>query len=459
MRFSLEADAPTLIAMTVPARTMGVLALEMRASLVARAVQLPVQRFIHTQGMSSVFLLVAAVAALIWANSPWSASYNHIWHLELTLSGLRLPVYAWIDDAMMALFFFLVGMEIKQEIVNGDLADLRSASLPICGAIGGMIVPAMIYAVFNYGRAGAHGWGVPMATDIAFSLGVLALVKGVPGELKVFLLSLAIVDDIGAIAVIAMFYTDTLHLQYLAIAALIMAVILLCRKIGFGKQIFYTALGFGFWVSILRSGIHATIAGVILGFVMPVKSAVSLDEFDELGSQTMEELRKARLAGDTSLAIRKLGAMEYLIENTESRADRVTRKLHDWIAYIVLPLFALSNAGVTFSSGTWRSLASNPIMWGVVAGLFLGKPIGILGVCWLSVKLKIAQLPKSVSWGQIASVGVLAGIGFTVSLFISALAFPEPFQLDAAKTAILLASLLAGVLGYLLLLQSVRKSE
>jgi NhaA family Na+:H+ antiporter len=452
--FSPEENIHTLVPMTVPARTLGALKLEMRASLVARAVQLPVQQFIHTQGVSSAFLLVAAVMALVWANSPWSTSYYYIWHVELTLSGLKLPVHAWINDAMMALFFFLVGMEIKQEIVDGELSDLRNASLPICGGIGGMVAPALIYAALNHGKTGAHGWGVPMATDIAFSLGVLALVKGIPAELKIFLLSLAIADDIGAIAVIAVFYTNTLHLQYLIIAALLLAVILLCRKIGFGKQIFYAALGFGFWVAILRSGVHATIAGVILGFIMPIKSAISLDEFDELARQTMDELQKARMAGDISLANRQLGAMEYLIANTESPADRVTRKLHDWIAYFVLPLFALSNAGVTFSSGSWRALVSSPVTWGVLLGLFLGKPVGVLGVCWLAVKLKLAKLPRSVNWKHIASVSVLAGIGFTVSLFISALAFDDPAQLDAAKTAVLIASLLAGISGYLLLTQT-----
>jgi NhaA family Na+:H+ antiporter len=445
--------------MTVPARTLGALKLEMRESLIARAVQLPVQQFIHTQGVSSAFLLVAAVAALIWANSPWSASYYHIWHIKLTLSGLKLPIHAWINDAMMALFFFLVGMEIKQEIVNGELSDLRRASLPICGGLGGMVVPALIFGAINHGRPGAHGWGVPMATDIAFSLGVLALVKGIPAELKVFLLSLAIADDIGAITVIAVFYTDTLYLNYLFIAALLLAVILLCRKIGFGRQILYAALGFGFWLAILRSGVHATIAGVILGFIMPVKSQVSLDEFDELSRKTVEEFRKARAAGDTSLALRQLGAMEYLIAHTESPADRVTRKLHDWIAYLILPLFALSNAGVTFSLNTWQSLAHSSVAWGVLLGLFVGKPIGIFGICWLAVKLKIAQLPKSVQWGHIGSVSVLAGIGFTVSLFISALAFDDNAQLDAAKTAVLVASLLAGVSGYMMLKRVARISK
>lgn len=437
--------------MTVPARTLGALKLHVRESLIARTVQLPVQQFIHTQGVSSAFLLIAAIAALVWANSPWSASYYHIWHVELRLSGLRLPLHIWINDAMMALFFFLVGMEIKQEVVRGELSDFRRAALPICAGLGGMVAPAIIYAVLNHGRSSAHGWGVPMATDIAFSLGVLALIKGMPSELKIFLLSLAIADDLGAIGVIAIFYTDELHLQYLLIAFLLLLIILLCRKIGFGRQIFYAALGFCFWVAILRSGIHATIAGVILGFIVPISSTVSLDQFEEVGRGMFAEFLEARADGDTAHANRVLGAMEYLLQNTESPADRVTRKLHDWIAFLVLPLFALSNAGVTFSIATWSTLLRSPLAWGVLLGLLIGKPLGIVCTCWLAVKVKIAQLPHSVTWMHIAGVGVLAGIGFTVSLFISALAFDDPAQLDAAKTAILVASLVAGVLGYLLL--------
>jgi len=440
--------------MAVPERTLGALKLHVRESLIARIVELPIQKFIHTQGVSSAFLLVAAVAALVWANSPWSASYYHAWHIELTLSGLRLPIHAWINDAMMALFFFLVGMEIKQEIVRGELQDLRRAALPICGGLGGMIVPALMYAAINHGGAGAHGWGVPMATDIAFSLGVLTLVKGVPPELKIFLLSLAIADDIGAIAVIAVFYSTTLHLEYLLIAGLILVVILMCRKLGIGRQILYAVLGFGFWLAILRSGIHATIAGVILGFLMPVNAGVSLDTFSELGKEMIGEFREANATNDRARANRVLGAMEYLLQQTEAPADRVTRALHDWIAFLVLPLFALSNAGVTFSLSTLGSMLRSPVAWGVLVGLLVGKPLGVFGVSWIAVKLNLARLPNSVSWSQIAGVGVLAGIGFTVSLFISALAFDDSLQLDSAKTAILLASLLAGVAGYFLLVRA-----
>jgi NhaA family Na+:H+ antiporter len=437
--------------MTVPARTLGALRLEVRESLIARTVRLPIQQFIHTQGVSSAFLLAAAVIALIWANSPWRDSYYHIWHVELRLSGLRLPIHAWINDFMMALFFFLVGMEIKQEIVHGELANMRRAALPVFGGIGGMIAPALIFVLMTHGRPGAHGWGVPMATDIAFSLGVLAMVQGIPAELKVFLLSLAIADDIGAIAVIAVFYTDTLHLDQLLIGVLFLALIFTFRRLGVNRPIVFAVLGIAFWLAILRSGIHATIAGVILGMIVPVHSRVPLDTFGEVCAETLEEFREAYASGDKAMANRRLGAMEYLIASTESPADRITRKLHDWIAFLALPLFALSNAGVTFSLSTWQSLLHSRLAWGVLLGLLAGKPLGVLGACWIAVKLRIAQLPQTVNWNHIAGVGVLAGIGFTVSLFISALAFDDPALLDAAKTAVLSASLLAGVAGYCLL--------
>jgi NhaA family Na+:H+ antiporter len=415
-------------------------------------VRLPIQEFIHTQGISSAFLLAAAIIALIWANSPWSASYHHILNIELRVSGLRLPIHDWINDFMMALFFFLVGMEIKQEVVHGELADMRRAALAVFGSIGGMIVPALIFVSLNHGRPGARGWGIPMATDIAFSLGVLALVRGLPAELKVLLLSLAIADDIGSIAVIALFYTETLHLDQLLIGVLLLAVILLCRRFGVDRSIIYAILGLAFWLAILRSGIHATIAGVILGIIVPVHSRVPLDTFGEVCAETLEEFRKAYSSGDQAMANRQLGAMEHLIANTESPADRITRKLHDWVAFLVLPLFALSNAGVTFSLSTWQSLFHSPLAWGVFLGLLVGKPLGIVGACWIGVRLKMAKLPQTVNWSHVTGVGILAGIGFTVSLFISVLAFYGlPDLLYAAKAAVLSASLLAGIAGYLVL--------
>src|SRR5580658_7849354 len=240
-----------LITMGIPPRTFGALQVKLRESLVTRAVVLPIQEFIHIQGISSIFLLAAAVIALLWANSPWQASYHHVWEMELQLSCLELPVHAWINDALMAIFFFLVGMEIKHEIVHGELADIRRAALPIVGALGGMIVPAVLFVAFNYGHPGQHGWGVPMATDIAFSLGVLGMVKGIPSDLKIFLLTLAIADDIGAIIVIAIFYSGSLDRGALFAGLVILGIILVTLKIGILQPVLYFVLAVGFWVAIL----------------------------------------------------------------------------------------------------------------------------------------------------------------------------------------------------------------
>ncbi len=437
--------------MGIPPRTFGALQVKRRESLVTRAVVMPVQQFIHIQGISSILLLAAAIAALVWANSPWHESYHHVWEMELTLSQLRLPFHAWINDALMAIFFFLVGMEIKHEIVHGELNDMRRAALPIFAALGGMIVPALLYAVLNRGRDSQHGWGIPMATDIAFSLGVLGIMKGIPPELKIFLLTLAIADDIGAIAVIAIFYSGSLDVYALIVGLFLLGLIFVMLRLGISQPILYFVLAVGFWVAILRSGIHATIAGVVLGFMVPTTAPFSLKEFQEIGTGMVQRFRKAVAAGDEATAKNLLGSFEALAQSTESAAERLTRQLNDWVSFLVLPLFALANAGVTFSAGIVRELLTSHIAWGILLGLVAGKPIGILLFSKLAVRLRFAQLPKAVNWRQIGAVGALAGIGFTVSIFISSLAFDNALYLAEAKTAVLGASVISGVLGYLAL--------
>ncbi len=437
--------------MGIPPRTYGALQVKLRESLVTRALVLPIQQFIHIQGISSFALLAAAVIALLWANSPWHDSYHHVWEVQLTLSGLQLPIHAWINDALMAIFFFLVGMEIKHEIVHGELADMRRAALPIVGALGGMIVPALLFVAFNYRAPGQHGWGVPMATDIAFSLGVLGMVKGIPSDLKVFLLSLAIADDIGAIIVIAIFYSGSLDRGALFAALVILAVIFALLKVGISRPILYFVLGVGFWVAILQSGIHATIAGVILGFLVPTTAPLSLEDFQDIATGVSRKFRDAMAAHDLQTAKNLLGGFDALLNNTESTSERLTRQLNDWVSFLVLPLFALANAGVTFSGDASKQLLTSRIAWGVIVGLVIGKPLGIIGFAKVAVRAGLAQMPKSVSWKQLSAVGILAGIGFTVSIFISSLAFDDPRQLMEAKTAVLGASVIAGVAGYFLL--------
>jgi NhaA family Na+:H+ antiporter len=432
----------------IPARTYGALEMQLRESLFTRALVLPIQEFIHIQGISSILLLGAAIVALVWANSPWHDSYHHVWELQLSLSRIQLPVHAWINDALMAVFFFLVGMEIKHEIVHGELSDIRKAALPIVGALGGMVVPAALFVAMNFGGPGQHGWGVPMATDIAFSLGVLGMVKGIPSELKVFLLTLAIADDIGAIIVIAFFYTEKLHVQALFVGVFFLLVMFGLRRICISRTIIYVILGVAFWVAILQSGVHATIAGVILGFMVPTTPRLSLQQFQEIGGDIIRRFRDARAEGDIAMAHRLLGSFEQLVNATEADSERITRKLNDWVSFLVLPLFALSNAGVTFSGGAAGGLLSSRIAWGVLLGLVLGKPVGIVGFCKLGVRLGWARLPSGVTWLQMAAVGTLAGIGFTVSIFISSLAFADPTHLMEAKTAVLGASLVAGLAGF-----------
>ena len=437
--------------MGIPPRTYGALQVKLRESLVARTVVLPIQRFIHIQGISSIFLLAAAVIALVWANSPWHDSYHHVWEMELQLSRLQLPVHTWINDALMAIFFFLVGMEIKHEVVHGELADVRRAALPVFGALGGMIVPALSFAVLNHGQPGAHGWGIPMATDIAFSLGVLGMVKGIPSDLKVFLLTLAIADDIGAIIVIAVFYSSSLDRGALLVGIVILALIVLMLKLGISRPVLYFVLGVAFWIAILRSGVHATIAGVILGFLVPTTAPLSLEDFRDMATDMARSFRDAMAKGDERGAKNILGAFDALLNNTESASERLTRLLNDWVSFLVLPLFALSNAGVTFSGGAWGELLTSRIAWGVVLGLVVGKPVGIVAFAKFAHLVGLARVPDGVSWKQLTAVGMLAGIGFTVSIFISSLAFDDPAHLMEAKTAVLAASLVAGVVGYLAL--------
>ncbi len=437
--------------MGIPPRTYGALQVKVRESLVTRALVLPIQQFIHIQGISSIVLLAAAVVALVWANSPWHESYHHVWEMELSLSRLQLPVHAWINDALMAIFFFLVGMEIKHEIVHGELADFRRAALPIFGALGGMVVPALLFATLNHGHAGQHGWGIPMATDIAFSLGVLGMVKGIPSELKIFLLTLAIADDIGAIIVIAVFYSESLDRAALLAGLVILAIIALTLKIGISPPVVYFVLAVAFWIAILRSGIHATIAGVILGFMVPTTAPLSLEQFQDIAEDMSTRFRDAMAAGDEQSAKNLLGCFDALLNNTESASERLTRLLNDWVSFLVLPLFALANAGVTFSGGAWRELVSSRIAWGIMLGLVVGKPLGIIACAKLGEVTGLAQVPKAVTWRQLAAVGVLAGIGFTVSIFISSLAFDNPAHLTEAKTAVLCASAVGGLLGYITL--------
>jgi NhaA family Na+:H+ antiporter len=437
--------------MSGAAHTREQLARGAAPSRVVRRIGLPIQRFISTEAASGAFLVTAVFAALLWANSPWQASYHALWEtrLAVVVGGLALdkPLLLWVNDGLMTIFFFVVGLEIKRELLHGELSSPRVAALPIAAAIGGMVAPAAIYLALNGVGETARGWAVPMATDIALALGVLALLgRRAPAELRVFLLALAIVDDLGAIAVIALFFTDSLSLPALLLGAGVLALIGLGVRVGMRSTVVYLVLAALFWVAILKSGIHATIAGVLLAIVVPASARVGPDRFAEVVSSLLDRLEQP--AGEPKEALRTVGR---LVTLTESPLERLERQLHPWVSYLVVPLFALANAGVVISGDALAHATTSTITLGVVVGLLLGKPLGILGASALMVRLGLATLPQRVRWAHLAGVGVLAGIGFTVALFIDELAFVAPVQESLGKVGILGASLVAGVVGYLVL--------
>jgi len=367
------------------------------------------------------------VVALAWANSPWSASYFHLWHTDPTLglAGglLSQPLHFWINDGLMALFFLLVGLEIKRETLVGELASFQKAALPIAAALGGMIVPAGFYALFNQGGPGAAGWGIPMATDIAFALGVLALLgERVPVSLKVFLAALAIADDIGAVLVIAVFYTEQISWISLGVGGLFFLALIAANRAGARHPLVYVVVGFGLWLAFLPSGIHATVAGVLLAITIPARPRRDSSAFPA---------------------------------PSESPMLRFEHALMPWNKYLIMPVFALANAGVVLSGGAARSLV-DPISLGVICGLVLGKPIGIVLFSWLATQFRVAAMLDGIGWRQILGVGMLGGIGFTMSLFIANLGFGESPALETAKVAILAASVTSAMAGAVVLVKTVR---
>ncbi len=424
-------------------------------SPLARRVLLPVQEFFHTERTGAVLLLFAAVAALAWANSPWRASYESVWQVQvgLDLGGARLveDVRHWVNDGLMALFFYVVGLEIKHELLRGSLSSARRAALPAAAALGGMVAPAALYLGFNAGSAGARGWGVPMATDIAFAVGVLALLGSrIPGQVRSFLLALAIVDDIGAILVIAIFYTEHLSLPSLGLAALLAGAIWTLTRLRLRMVPVYVLLAALLWLAVFESGVHATLAGVVLAALTPTVASYSRQQLDREVGQVARELKLADAEGHRDRADALLGRLAEIAQGTEAPLHRLERLLHPWTSYLVLPLFALANAGVQVSGGTLAEAILSPIVLGIVVGLVVGKPIGISLAAWLTVRFGLAALPAGMSYRMLVGVGVVAGIGFTVSLFIAGLAF-DGARLELAKTGILGASSLAGMAGYVLL--------
>lgn len=401
--------------------------------------QSPFARFVHSESFAGLLLVCTALIAFVWANSPWREAYFAAQHTHLALSlgdaRLDLSLEHWVNDGLMAVFFLLVGLEIKRELLIGELASRRRASLAVAAALGGMLVPATFYLALNAGGPGASGWGVPMATDIAFALGVLALLGSrVPLGLKVFLTALAIVDDLGAVIVIALFYTSGLKLTFLALAALTWGVALYVGWRGAFSLKLYAVLGVLLWFFILQSGLHATIAGVLLAFAVPIRRVNPVEY--------LTSLTEAAKPGRGELVGARLRDLEDLLERSQSPLHRLEHALHPFVTFLVLPVFALMNAGVPVAAGGFGTVSL-----GVLLGLVLGKPLGVVGGAWLAVRAGVASLPRRVTWGHMVGAGLLAGIGFTMSLFVSNLAFGDAVLLTQAKLGVLTASVLAAVLG------------
>jgi NhaA family Na+:H+ antiporter len=428
----------------------------------------PLEEFFHKEASSGLLLMACTVIALALANSPLSPLYDSVLNHKFTVgSGLFAVSHSlqhWINDGLMALFFFMVGLEIKREILVGELADRRQAILPIAAAIGGMIVPSLIYVAINNGTDAISGWGVPMATDIAFAMGVLALLgKRIPRPLVGFLLALAIVDDLGAVLVIAAFYTDQINGLALLFAGFAFVMLIIINIAGIRRPLPYVIFGIFLWLGMLESGIHATLAGVLTALTVPANSLCKATPFikgmRQLNSQFEGTEQKHKNIMQNIEQQKILQSMENYIHSMESPLQRMEHNLHIWVSFLIIPIFALANAGIPIDISTLGQTFSNPVTIGVMLGLIGGKLIGIFLFSWLVLKSKLSRLPKGVTMPQIASVSLLAGIGFTMSIFIGGLAFTDNSHLLNAKIGILTASLIAGIAGYISLRLCTTKPE
>jgi NhaA family Na+:H+ antiporter len=423
----------------------------------------PFQTFFALESASGLLLLAAAAVALAWANSPWAPSYFDLWENHVVVGGggfvLDKSLHHWINDGLMAVFFFVVGLEIKREVLVGELSSPRQAGLSVAAALGGMAVPAAIYATLNVGGAGAAGWGIPMATDIAFALGVLALLGNrVPLSLKVFLTAIAIVDDLGAVVVIALFYTAEIAWSALGVAALVLGALVLVNRLGVRSPTPYALLGLVLWAALLESGVHATISGVLLALTIPARARIDAPEFLRRArlyvAEFAEDVRPER-SQPTRDQHDAVHSLQVAAEHVETPLLRLEHALHPWVAFFIMPVFALANAGVSIG-GDVAGVLGSPVALGIILGLFLGKQIGILAFAWVAVRIGLAVLPAAVGWRQVWGVSLLCGIGFTMSLFIAGLAFDGGALLDGAKIGILAASLVSGLAGALVLARSGR---
>jgi NhaA family Na+:H+ antiporter len=426
-----------------------------------------IKNYIKEESLGGILLIISTIAALVWANS--SESYHHFWHdLKIGFSAgdfvLSHSIAHWINDGLMAIFFFTVGLEIKREIMGGELSSMKKASLPIIAAIGGMLVPAIIYSIFNASNAGySAGWGIPMATDIAFALGLLALLgEKVNVNIKIFLTALAIADDLGAILVIAIFYTESIRTELLFIAGGLIGILILANKLGVRKTAFYALVGlFGVWISFLFSGVHATIAGVLIALTIPARPKINESQFISLVKIKIDKFAKQE-PNDISLLTDKqahcIDDIDKIADDAHTPLQKLEHALHPITSFFILPLFALANAGIRIE-GKITDLLFSSVSLGIIGGLVLGKTIGITGLSWLAVKMKIATLPQGTKWKEIFGVSMLGGIGFTMSIFVAELAFSDDKLIQMAKVGIFSASIIAAIAGLLFLNLTYKKKK
>ena len=427
-----------------------------RAQLFTQRAFATVERFMHIQASSGIVLLVAAAIALLWANSAFAPSYHALWHMPLSIGFGNLsfsqPLHFWINDVLMTVFFLVVGMEVKREIHEGSLSNPRQAMLPIAAAAGGVLVPAGIYAAFNVGSVGLQGWAIPAATDIAFAVGLLALLgRSIPSNVRIFLLALAIIDDIVAILIIAVFYSDGLDPTGFMVAGVGILMVLALLRMGIGSAFAYVIPGAVLWAGMLMTGAHPTLAGVVLGMMTPVIPVRLRERPSDMLAGFAGEL-----TGRGSTASRDLDEMSMHLRSLRLAQReilppvvRVQQALHPWVAFGVMPIFALANAGITMDGIDLSVSGAQWVTVGVILGLVVGKPLGIVWATWLMVRLGFSILPAGVSWAGICLIGLFAGVGFTMSIFIGMLAFIDPNLLGAAKLGVLAGSVIAATLGLL----------
>ncbi|MBS9525464.1 Na+/H+ antiporter NhaA [Litoribacter alkaliphilus] len=430
----------------------------MKKTLLDKTIR-PINRFIHYDNSGGIALFLAVILALIWANSPWRDSYHHIWHTYFSIGFadniLSYSLHHWVNDGLMAMFFFVVGLELKREIIAGELSTIKKAVLPMAAAAGGMVFPALIYVFINQGEPTMSGWGIPMATDIVFALALMSLAgKKVPLTAKVFLVALATVDDLGAVLVIAFFYSSDLSFFSLFSGLGLLSILVGANLMGVRNTIFYAVIGIGgVWLAFLLSGVHATIAGVLVAFAIPARTRVN----ESLYSRSINYLlykfdKQIPIRGPlmTPKQHRIIEKIKVISRDAQTPLQKIEGALHPIVTFVVIPLFALSNAGVEVGENFFSELM-NPVSIGVFFGLTLGKLVGVLSFVWVLVKAKVAQLPRGMNWMHIAGIAGLAGVGFTMSLFITALAFDSNELIDQSKYGILLASVVSGTVGVVLL--------